>query len=190
MNKKIYILVGPSASGTDTLLKEARISNLEYAIKATTRKKREGEKEGEKYIFVTDEQYKDLQSKGEIIHSWKSDWGDSTSYGLLKRQLNEKLSQGKKLLTTTHSIREVNELKNILNKNYSDIKIYTVFIYVSEETIKHRLSNRSPELVNIRLKQDLNDLNEMLVNKDKFDFILDNNGTVEEGVEKLQNIIK
>ena len=53
---KIYYMMGKSSSGKDTLYKEVRqrCPELKTVTLYTTRPKREGEKDGVEYFFVTD----------------------------------------------------------------------------------------------------------------------------------------
>ncbi|WP_243720102.1 guanylate kinase [Mycoplasma testudineum] len=59
-NKKIVIFVGPSGVGKGTIeeiLFEDQSLNLEFSISATTRKKRDNEKNGVHYYFITKEEF-------------------------------------------------------------------------------------------------------------------------------------
>ena len=60
MNKgNIYIISGPSGSGKDTILKEVlKIRNdVFFSISEITRNMRNGEVEGEKYHFISREEF-------------------------------------------------------------------------------------------------------------------------------------
>ena len=67
---KLIVLMGKSASGKDTifnLLKADKSLNLKQLIPYTTRPKRAGEREGEAYHFVTEEEFNLLLEKGRVI---------------------------------------------------------------------------------------------------------------------------
>ena len=56
MNKGgIFIISGPSGSGKDTLLKRlfVKCPEIKFSISSVTREMREGEKQGEKYNFIS-----------------------------------------------------------------------------------------------------------------------------------------
>ena len=60
MNKGgVYIISGPSGSGKDTLLSELfkKRPDIKFSISAITRAMRVGEKEGEKYNFISCEKF-------------------------------------------------------------------------------------------------------------------------------------
>lgn len=67
---KLFVVMGKSATGKDTIFKKLK-ENQELGLKSvvgyTTRPIRDGESEGVEYYFVGDEELKELQRKGKII---------------------------------------------------------------------------------------------------------------------------
>ncbi len=81
MNGKLYIIMGKSATGKDTIYARIRERHPELfpVIPYTTRPIREGEREGEAYHFVTVEKMHEMQEKGLVIesrcyHTVRGDW--------------------------------------------------------------------------------------------------------------------
>ncbi|MBO4396668.1 MAG: guanylate kinase [Eubacterium sp.] len=81
MNGKLYIIMGKSASGKDTVYARIRDLHPELfpVIPYTTRPIREGEREGETYHFVTVEKMNEMQENGLVIesrcyHTVRGDW--------------------------------------------------------------------------------------------------------------------
>ena len=81
MQGKLYIIMGKSATGKDTLYTRIRERHpeLEPVIPYTTRPIREGEKEGEEYRFVDAAGMEEMEKKHQIIerrcyHTMKGDW--------------------------------------------------------------------------------------------------------------------
>ncbi|MCP1102466.1 guanylate kinase [Aequitasia blattaphilus] len=68
MNKLFYIM-GKSATGKDSLYKHIKeeIPSLKTVVPYTTRPIREGEKDGEEYYFVTEEDFKKFKEEGRMI---------------------------------------------------------------------------------------------------------------------------
>ena len=66
---KIYYVMGKSSSGKDTIYKCLRERHPEYraVVPYTTRPIREGERDGEEYFFVTEEEMDRLKDSGKII---------------------------------------------------------------------------------------------------------------------------
>lgn len=71
MEKKIFYVMGKSASGKDTLFKLIReeFPELRPLTIGTTRPIRDGESEGNPYHFCTDEEYQNLQNTNQIMES-------------------------------------------------------------------------------------------------------------------------
>ncbi len=72
MNRKLgsaVVLSGPSGVGKSTLVGMVRrnMPNLEFSVSCTTRQPRPGEKHGEHYYFLSDEEFSARLSDGEFI---------------------------------------------------------------------------------------------------------------------------
>lgn len=67
---KIYVIMGKSSSGKDTIynrLKNSEQLNFHNVIMYTTRPMREGEEEGKEYFFTTDSEVSEFEKNGKII---------------------------------------------------------------------------------------------------------------------------
>ncbi len=78
---KIYILMGKSASGKDTIYAKLREAHSELlpVVTYTTRPIRQGEEDGREYHFVSEETMLALEEAGKILekrvyHTKKGDW--------------------------------------------------------------------------------------------------------------------
>jgi len=70
MNKGlVFIISGPSGSGKDTLLVELfkKRPEIKFSISSTTRKMRDGEKEGEKYNFISRESFENMINNDRLL---------------------------------------------------------------------------------------------------------------------------
>lgn len=67
--KKIFYVMGKSASGKDTVYKKIleRMPELKTAVLYTTRPMRDGEKNGVEYFFVTPQELEELKRDGKVI---------------------------------------------------------------------------------------------------------------------------
>ena len=65
----LYIFMGKSASGKDTLYREVMVRHprLRPVITYTTRPIRSGETDGKEYHFVSEEQLQEMQSSGKVV---------------------------------------------------------------------------------------------------------------------------
>lgn len=69
---KLFLIMGKSASGKDTLYKDivARFhGTLNTVVPYTTRPMRAGEEEGQEYHFISEEQMRDMEASGKVIES-------------------------------------------------------------------------------------------------------------------------
>lgn len=66
---RIYYLMGKSSTGKDTIYKELRkrMPQLKNVTIYTTRPQREGEKDGEEYFFVTENELEKFKKEGRLI---------------------------------------------------------------------------------------------------------------------------
>jgi len=87
------VLSGPSGVGKDAVL--ARFKQLgrpfRYAVTATTRPPRRGEKEGAPYHFVSAERFAEMRERGELLE-WAEVYGNL--YGVPWQQVKEALEAG------------------------------------------------------------------------------------------------
>ncbi|MFA6281940.1 MAG: guanylate kinase [Candidatus Omnitrophota bacterium] len=100
MATKIFILSGPSGAGKTTLLNMLlRKKNIKgkfvRAISFTTRKKRQGEKEGRDYFFISREKFLALKKKNFFLESQKV---FDNYYGTPKYFYDQAKEQGKNLI--------------------------------------------------------------------------------------------
>ena len=80
--RKLYVLIGKSASGKDSVyrnLLEDPALKLQPYIGYTTRPIRTGEQNGREYFFVSQQEMKDLEAAGQVIekrvyHTVHGDW--------------------------------------------------------------------------------------------------------------------
>lgn len=72
---KLFVIMGKSAAGKDSLYKRLMEQNAELKeiVSYTTRPIREGETEGKEYHFVTEQQMEELREQGRIAECRKYD---------------------------------------------------------------------------------------------------------------------
>ena len=92
------VLSGPSGVGKDAVLNAMRAAlgaAVHYAVTATTRPIRPGEREGVDYYFVSPERFHELRAQGELLEHAQvyGRW-----YGVPKAPLRDALADGKDVL--------------------------------------------------------------------------------------------
>lgn len=138
MSNLIYIM-GKSASGKDTIYKKIKENmDVKSYILYTTRPIRTGEKEGEDYHYVSNEQMMKFEQEGRVIESRtyqtvKGPWTYATI-------LDEQLEQNGDIITvgTLESYQKVKEYY----EDKKDTKLVPVYITIEEEERKRRAIER------------------------------------------------
>ena len=93
----LVVLSGPSGVGKDAVLERMRRlgSPYHFAVTATTRPMREGEREGEPYHFVARAEFERMIANGELLE-WAEVYGNL--YGVPRAQVKSALSEGRDVL--------------------------------------------------------------------------------------------
>ena len=93
----LVVLSGPSGVGKDAVLERMKRlgSPYHFAVTATTRPMREGEREGEPYHFVARAEFERMIANGELIE-WAEVYGNL--YGVPRAQVERALSEGRDVL--------------------------------------------------------------------------------------------
>ena len=179
--KKLIIITGPSGVGKGTVVRELlnRDRDIWLSISATTRNPRMGEKDGENYYFVSDDRFKDMIDKKELLE-WAQFAGNY--YGTPLSTLKEKIEKGFIVLLEI----EVEGAKQIKEKFPEALSIF--LLPPSKEELEKRIRNRGTEeedAINRRLSR----ANYEIASSDKFDFVLTNHD-IDETVKGVLKIIK
>lgn len=155
MNKgNIYIISGPSGSGKDTILKEVlKVRNdVFFSISHITRAMRNGEVEGEKYHFISREEFKkELANNAFLEYNEYS----GNFYGTPKAPIEEHLAAGDDVVIEC-DVNGAEALRKLLPG------VISVFIMPpSFEVLRKRLEGRATEnaeQISRRMKESLNEI--------------------------------
>ena len=163
---KIIAISAPSGSGKTTIVRRILkdIPELVFSVSATTRKRRNDEKEGVHYYFITEEQFKEKIEKNEFIE-WEKFY--DYYYGTYKKVVDDAVSSGKSIILEV-DVKGALSLKSI----YPD----AVLIYIvppSFDELVNRLVKRKTE-DEIDLQKRIDRAKMELGLKDKFDYFIDN----------------
>ena len=185
MKGKLIILVGPSGSGKSSVLTELKRLKSEYvyALSATTRPMRPGEKDGEIYHFYTRERFEQGIKNEEfleyaIVHQ-------DHYYGLIKGPIVEALESGKTVIREVDiqgfdSIRERIPGKNLV----------TIFITApSTEELVDRIVNRAA-ISEDELKKRRASMKQEIMRSRDCDYLVENrDGKLAQTTQKVIDII-
>jgi len=139
MNKgRLFVFSGPSGSGKDTVLKEIlqKAPMTMLSISSITRKMRPGEIEGEKYHFISREEFEELISNDDLL---EYNVVVGNYYGTPKKPVLDALEQGIDVILEV----DVNGAKTVLEKMPNAVSIF--MLPPSMSILRHRLINRATD---------------------------------------------
>ena len=176
----LIILSGFAGSGKGTIIKELmkRYDNYALSVSATTRAPREGEVDGVSYFFKTEEEFKDMIAKGELLE-YANYVGNY--YGTPRAYVKEQLASGKNVILEIETEGALN-----IKREYPD----AVLVFVmppSVEEIHNRLKMRGTETDEVIAKRMKKAGLEITV-VDRYDYLMIND-VLEEAVELFNAIV-
>lgn len=155
MNKGgVFIISGPSGSGKDTVLAELfrNRPDLLFSISSVTRPMRSGEKEGDKYNFISREKFEYMIENDMLL---EHNVFVNNYYGTPREPVERAIAEGKDIIIEV----DVNGAAQIRQKLPEAVSIF--IMPPSFEELKRRLRGRgteSEELIEKRLNSALGEI--------------------------------
>ena len=185
---KLIILSAPSGAGKTTICKELlkKNKNWQFSVSVTTREKRDHEKDGIDYEFVSKEKFTELERFGELI---ETQWVHGNRYGTRIEPLEETIENGEIMLFDV----DVKGATNLIEE-FSE-NIVSIFIEppgINDQDKKESLSERMQKRGNTNetlIKQRLKRFDLELSFKEKFNFSFINED-LKETTKEIEKVIK
>lgn len=177
----LFIFSGPSGIGKDTVLKEVMNSsdNIRLSISSITREMRDGEIEGEKYHFVSREEFEEMINKKELLE-YNEYIGNF--YGTPKAPVVDWMNKGYDVILEI----DVNGAFKVKQKMPEAVMVF--MLPKSIDVLRHRLEKRgteSPETIEKRLRQAAREI----TFAPEYDYVFFNDD-LETAVNDLKSIIR
>jgi guanylate kinase len=147
----LFILVGPSGAGKNTLMKRVQenLGDLPQLATATTRAKRQGEQEGREHRFVSRAEFQRLIDTGALIEHQPVHGGDL--YGAPRKTVEEAISTGRDLVADIEFLG-AKQIHEAYPKNTVLVFVTPSNVDILAERIRQR-GNITPEALADRLER-------------------------------------
>jgi guanylate kinase len=178
----LFVLSAPSGTGKDSVIKALKEQGMDFYVvpSVTTRPPRPGESEGNPYLFVSEEKFKQLVDEGELLEyaNVHGNW-----YGQPRKLIRDNLRAGRDVLLKI----DVQGAATIRRKVPQAIFIFLV--PSSLEELTQRLVTRQTETEEERLRR-LADAREELTQQYWYDYVVVNRQDhLQEAVDQLRAIM-
>ena len=178
---RLFIISGPSGSGKDTVLSQVlkTYPDLKFSISSITRPMREGEKEGEKYHFISREEFEDMIKNDRLL---EHNVFVGNYYGTPREPVEKCIEAGEDIFVEI----DVNGAAQIREKAKDALSIF--IMPPSMSVLRARLTGRgteTPELIEKRLEAAAKEI----ARADEYDYIVIND-VLEDAVADVNAIIR
>jgi guanylate kinase len=180
--KPVFVVTGTSGAGKGTIEREllGRMPELELAISATTRGRREGEQDGREYWFISDRDFDEKLAAGELLEHVLFDWGQRS--GTLRSEIDRILARGRVPLLDL-------ETEGALTVADTVPGAVTIFVKApSFEENERRLRERATEGEG-EIEERLELARRQLQQEHLFDHVVENDD-LERSVDELEEIVR
>lgn len=176
----VFIISGPSGSGKDTLLCELfkKFPEIKFSISSITRDMRVGEKEGEKYNFISREKFEEMLKNDELL---EYNVYVNNYYGTPRKPVEQSVENGDDIIIEV----DVNGAAQIRKKLPEAVSIFIMPPSFAE--LERRLSGRgteSKEVIEKRMNTALEEINRA----QEYDYVVVN-GDINTAVDDIISVI-
>jgi len=181
--RPVFVVTGTSGAGKGTIEREllARMPELELAISATTRPRREGEENGREYWFISDEEFDRKLAAGEFLEHIVFDWGQRS--GTLRSEIDRILDAGRIPLLDLETEGALRLART------PSVGAVTVFVKApSFEENERRLRDRATESEG-EIEERLELARRQLEQENLFHHVIENDD-LDHAVEELETIVR
>jgi guanylate kinase len=178
--KPVFVVTGPSGAGKGTLIRLLlpRFPMVRAAVSATTRRKREGERDGVEYWFLSDEEFDRRVKEDGFLESVEY---VGSRYGTLLSEIERIREDGRAPLLEL-------ETEGALAVKEKVPGAVTIFVTAPVEELERRLRERATESSGV-IEERLELARRQLEQADEFDYAIENDDR-ERAANRLAAIVE
>jgi guanylate kinase len=177
----VFVITGPSGAGKGTLIKAllGRVADLEVAVSATTRGRRQGEENGREYWFLSDAEFARRVHDGDFLEHVT--YVSGKRYGTMRTEVDRIAAEGK------IPVLEL-ETEGALNVKDDVPGAVTIFITAPIPELERRLRERASESEG-EIGERIGLARKQLNQAEQFDYVVLNDD-VERATRELEGIVQ
>jgi guanylate kinase len=177
----VFVITGPSGAGKGTLIRAllGRVADLEVAVSATTRGRRQGEEDGREYWFLSDAEFARRVHEGDFLEHVT--YVSGKRYGTLRTEVDRIAGQGK------IPVLEL-ETEGALNVKDDVPGAVTIFITAPIPELERRLRERASESEG-EIGERIGLAQKQLNQAEQFDYVVLND-RIERATRELEDIVQ
>ena len=179
----LVVLSGPSGVGKDAALDALKQLDRpwHFAVTATTRPRRESERDGTDYIFLDTASFLDLRERNELLE-WAQVYG--RWYGVPRNQVRDALRENRDVFLKV-DVQGAATIRKI-----APAAVFIIMVPESLEALRDRLSGRETEDVD-ELELRLQTARDELSRAGEFDYrVVNRDGELEQAVADIDAIVR
>jgi guanylate kinase len=175
------VITGPSGAGKGTLIRELvrRVAQLEVAVSATTRLRRQGEEDARDYYFLSDGDFARRVHDGDFLEHVT--YVSGQRYGTLRSEVERIAKEGRVCileLETEGALKVKEELP----------EARTIFVRAPVAELERRLRERATESAG-EIGERLDLAEHQLTQAAQFDYVVENDD-IARAVDELEQIVR
>lgn len=175
----LYVISGASGSGKTTICRRiAETHQWYYSVSHTTRPKRDTERQGRDYYFVTRSDFLKMVEAGDFLE-WAEVYGNL--YGTSQKMIEDRLANGQGVILDVDT-----QGAAAIKKNFSQ----AILIFINARTIDElemRLKTRATDSTE-EIKRRVEYAEHEIGQKSKYDYVILNDNLAE-ALEEVESII-
>jgi guanylate kinase len=176
MKNKVYVIIGPPASGKTSIVKALRKYGITEFVSHTTRQPKAGEQHGIDYYFVNEDEFRATELIERVTYNGKF-------YGLAKDEVINKVMKYPVTVVATE-VQGMRQIKKLLGE-----RVESICILVDKNTIINRIIERGEDLEQVKKRIEYAEKAGEFDNWHDADYVVKNTGKLDIAIRQILAIM-